>query len=182
MNELKRFFKSVWHITLSSFLTMIIYLLMSIFLQAVANDSTDDGQFSLILFIVMLVCELVCCAILYFIRFHNNDDMESAFMKEYLDDEWHGVKADLPRALKAEFYSYLFVFVIDVLCCGTALVGVGNPMSVLYLPLVGLMTVMHPLIGLVLNFAIFAVLYTVMMCGFRQKCATAKSGTYGTKS
>lgn len=178
MDELKRFFKSVWHITLSSFLTMIIYLLMSIFLQAVANDSTDDGQFSLILFIVMIVCELVFCAILYVVRFHNNDDMERAFMKEYLDEEWQGVKADLPRALKSEVYSYIYVFVVGVLCAAAAMAGVANPLSLVYFPIVGLMTVMHPLIGIVLNLAIFAALYTVVMCYFRQKCATVKSGKH----
>lgn len=174
MTELKRFLGSVWHITLSSVLALIVYLLLSIILQAAANDSTDDGQFSIILFIAMLACELVFCVILYLIRFHNNDDMERAFMKEYLDEKWQGVKADLPRALKSEVYSYIFVFVVGILCAVTVMAGVSNPLSLVYFPIVGLMTVMHPLVGIVLNLAIFVLLYTLMMCGFRKKCATAR--------
>lgn len=174
MDELKRFLKSVWHITLSSVLTLVVYILLAMFLQAAANDSTDEGQFGFLMFIVMLAYEFVFCGMLYLVRFHNNDGMESAFMKEYLDDEWRGAKADLPRALKSEFYSYLFVFVVGVLCAATAMAGVQNPLSLVYFPLVGLMAVMHPLPAMILNFAVFAAIYTAMMCRFRKKCATVK--------
>ena len=186
MDELKRFVLSVWHLTLASLASLIPYFVLALILsQAIEKSSERDG-FDWAMFFIFLLTEFAFFGFLYWIRFHNNDDLETAFLKEYRDEDWKGFKADLLRALKSEFYTYLCVFVISAANIMIGYIGSRNPVAVMYAPISGFVSLMPPVLGVLLHLAVFIPLHLLMVCRFREKCATVKmsrgNGTYGMQS
>ena len=114
MEELKKFLKMIWHISLSSLATLLVYFPLSAVMNAAVNDHVDDGSFFAVPLIIYIITELCFLAILWYVRFHGNDELDKSFMKEYRDKPWQGMKADLPRAVKSELLAYVFVYAVKM--------------------------------------------------------------------
>jgi len=163
----------IWHITLSSVATLLVYFPLSVILNAAANDHVDDGSFFAVPLIIYIITELCFLVILWYVRFHNNDELDKSFMKEYHDKPWQGMKADIPSAVKSEILAYVFVYAVTIICCGWTMLGLGmNPAAVLYFPLTLIMSAVHPIIGCVISLMIFTAGYTLIACLVRDKLAT----------
>ena len=186
MDELKRLCKSILHLTLASLASLIPYFLFAVVMNQAIEKAKESGGFDWAMFSVFLFTELAFLGVLYWIRFHNNDELEDAFLKEYRDKDWKGMKADLSGALKSEFYTYLFVLVISVANIVICFQGGMNPVAVMYTPISGFVSLMNPVLGVILHLIVFFPLHILIVCRFREKCATVKmsrgNGTYGMQS
>lgn len=187
MEDFKKFIKNIWHLLLSSLASLLVYFPLAFVLKAAQNDRIEDGSFFWAPVIIFMVTELCYLAILWYVRFHNNDDLEKDFMKEYRDIPWQGMKADFPRALKSEIFSYLLVYAVAIISCGTAMMNISNPLAVVLFPVTMMQTAMHPILGCIVGLIIFTAGYTLIVCFVREKLATAvKSNTVksvaGTKA
>ena len=185
MDELKKFGKIIWHLTLSSLMTLFVYFPLSVVLNAAVNDHVDDGSFFWAPFVIYIITELCFLLILWYVRFHNNDELEKAFMKEYHEKQWQGMKADLPQAIKSEFLAYVFVYAVVIICCGWNMMSLGrNPIAVVYFPLTLIMASVHPVIGCIISLAVFTAGYTLINCLVRDKIATVakQNRTYSVAS
>ena len=188
MEEFKKFLKMIWHLTLSSLATLLVFFPLSVILSAASNDHVDDGGFFAVPLIIYIITELCFLAILWYVRFHNNDELDKSFMKEYRDKPWKGMKADLPCAVKSEILAYVFVYAITIICCGWTMLELGNnPVAVLYFPVTLVMSAVHPIIGCVISLVIFTAGYTLITCLVRDKLATtaarnSRIGMTGTKA
>lgn len=187
MDELKRFLKTVWHITLASLATYLVYFPLAYVLKAAENDRIDDGSFFWTPVIIFLICELCFLVILWWMHFHQNDELENEFMKEYRDEPWQGKKEDFSRALKSEALAYVFVFAVGAVTCGMSMMSIQNPLVLIYFPFTMLQVYLHPVLGCVINLAVFAGGYTLTTCFVREKLAVAArssshGSTYGTNA
>lgn len=169
---LKKTLKSALGIIIASFLTLIIYFFSAIFFQAAANDSTSETGVDWVLFAVMLFCAVIFCLLLVWVRHHNNDDSENEFMKEYRDTPYKGMKADITRAITSDFMTYLLVYIIMGLSMICLLADIPLAPLVFFMPLMGLMSIIHPILGFLIHMVIFNVLYTFCLCALRNHWAT----------
>ena len=174
MEELKRFFAMLWQVTLSSLLSLLVYLPLAAILRAAENDRIEDGSIFWAPIIVYIIYEIVFLVILWYVRFHHNDSLEKAFMKEYCDKVWTGKKADLPMMLKNEALAYVFAFAVILISAGIGMLGRTNPFLFLYSPLTVLQSAVHPLIAAMISFALFAAGYTWIALAVREKLATIR--------
>jgi len=184
MSEVKKAFKSILHLTLASLVSLGAYFFLAIFVKS-AFDEFEGGGFDWVMFVILILNELAFCGIYYWIHFHKNEELEGAFQREYRDIPWSGSRVDLTRAIKSEKYTYIFVFLIEVIAVVIVFLGVRNPVATLYFPIAGLLAIMHPIPAVLVHLAIFLPLHILMTCRFRKKCVTDKGrvgGTYGMES
>ena len=168
---MKKTFRSILGIVIASFLTLILYFFSAIFFQAAANDSTAENAIDWTLFAIMPFCAVVFCILLVWVRHHHNDDSENEFMKEYRDIPYTGMKNDITRAITFDLPTYLIAYFIMGVSMICLLAGIPLAPLVFFMPLMGLMTVLHPILGFVLHLAIFTVLYTFCLCFIRNHWA-----------
>lgn len=172
--DIKRFLAMVWQVTLSSLLSLLVYIPLAAILKAAENDRVEDGSIFWAPIIVYIIYEIIFLLILRYVRFHDNDSLEKTFMKEYRDKAWTGKKADLPQMLKTESLAYVFVFAVILLSAGIGMIGGINPLLFLYSPLTVLQSVIHPLLAAIISFVIFAAGYTWTALAVREKLATIR--------
>jgi hypothetical protein len=175
--------RSALGIVIASFLTLLIYLFSAIFMQAAANDSTAENPFDWLLFFIMLFCAVVFCLVLVSTRHHGNDDSENEFMKEYRDEPYQGMRKDITRAITSDLPTYILAYLImgSSMICLIADIPIAP--LVFFMPLMGLMTVLHPILGFLLHLTIFSVLYTFCLCFIRNHWAHyGSTGTAGVIS
>ncbi len=179
MSEVKKAFKSVFHLTLASIVSFGVYFFLAIIFKG-ALDEYEGGTFDWVMFVILILNELAFCGIYYWIHFHKNEELEGAFQREYRDILWSGSRVDLTRAIKSEKYTYAFVFLIEVIAVVIVFLGVRNPVATLYFPIAGLLAIMHPIPAVLVHLAIFLPLHILMTCRFRKKFATERGGVDGT--
>lgn len=174
---LKKTVKSALGIAIASFLTLIVYFFSAVFFQAVGNELTSEDGMNWALFAIMLFCAVIFCLILVWVRHHGNDDSENEFMKEYRDIPYTGIKADISRAVTADLMTYFFAYIIMGLSMVFLMAGIPLAPLVFFMPLMGLMTVLHPILGFFAHLVIFTVLYTFCLCFIRKRWAAGNMST-----
>jgi len=188
VDELKKFVKMIWHLTLSVLITLLIYFPLAAIESAAANDRVEDGSFFWVPLVISAITEICFLLVVWYVRFHHNDELDKSFMKEYHDKPWRGKKADIPCAIKSELLTYVFVYAIVIIVCGIKMAEpmAANPLGVLYFPLTLMMTAVHPVLGCIISLAVFTVGYTLIACLVREKLATTSrsstNSTYGTRT
>lgn len=179
MYELKRLLKTIWHFSAATVLSLFIYLPISVALRAAERERIDDGGIFWVPIIVYIVCELIYLVIVWWMRFYNNDELEKAFLKEYIDKPWQGWRADLSSALKQEYGAYLLAYVLLIMNAASICMGIANPLPMLLYPMITLAFSLHPIIGTLISLAVFTIAYTFIVCASRNRVATQTLSSSG---
>ncbi|MGN1346914.1 MAG: hypothetical protein ACI4V1_09010 [Eubacteriales bacterium] len=169
---MKKILQSLLGIAIASLLTLIVYFFSSIFFRAAANDLSSENAVDVILFVIMLFCAVMFCGILLWVRHIHNDESENDFMKECREAPYRGMRHDIPRAMTFDLPTYFIAFLIMGLSMIFLLAGIPLTVLAFFMPLTGMMSLFHPLVGFLIHLALFTVLYTFGLCLLRKRWAT----------
>lgn len=167
--------RCVWQIIKASLLTLILYMILSVFALAVA-DSVKENYYIVFSIIQSVILELGFCIVLIWITYSRNGQGEDIVVKQYKDVEYRSFFEDIKLCINTERYYLILFWGINVVIFILRLIERGifdrliiSNVAFLFFPLVVLCESIHNIAGYLLSSLIISIAYLLGLGIVRRK-------------